>query len=251
MALIQLDITNDNGIQLIKLNAQRTKNALTHQMYEGITNALNSADNDDSVMFSVITGCGEYFSSGTHLGFKSFNENGYNDYVERATAIVKNFVSAFINYSKLVIAVVNGPAIGIGVTILGLCDIVFASHRATFQLPFMKLGLCPEACSSYTFPRIMGPSKAGHLLYLGYKMNAEEAFNCGLVGHLFDDSQIDKIFVKLKLITTFPKNSLSTSKKLLRGWNKELLHEVNEKEMVQVAQCLKSDTFINALLSKL
>lgn len=75
----------------------------------------------------------------------------------------------------------NGPAVGIGVTILPLCDFVFAADNAHFSTPFVKLGQSAEACSTYTFPRLMGKSKAMEMFALNKRMTAQEAFNCGFV----------------------------------------------------------------------
>ena len=75
--------------------------------------------------------------------------------------VTRKFVGSFIDFPKPLIAAINGPAVGISVTVLGLFDIVYATDRATFHTPFMELGQSPEGCSSFTFPRIMGPSLVG------------------------------------------------------------------------------------------
>lgn len=71
----------------------------------------------------------------------------------------RNFVQSFIEFSKPLIAIVNGPAIGISFTVLGLFDLVISSDLANFSAPFTKIALSPEGCSSYTFPKLMGRMK--------------------------------------------------------------------------------------------
>ncbi|CAG7831911.1 unnamed protein product, partial [Allacma fusca] len=81
----------------------------------------------------------------------------------------------------------NGPALGISATTLGLCDIVFASEKAYFKTPFTTLGLSPEGCSSYLFPKIMGYAKANRMLYFSEPMSSQEALSVGLVTEIFPD----------------------------------------------------------------
>ncbi|KAL1129307.1 hypothetical protein AAG570_013836, partial [Ranatra chinensis] len=131
------------------------------QIYRDIPKALSSAAKNDDVSISILTGTGEYFSSGNDLsqlmagGVESDN---FSDLLKHKLQLVQNFINALIEYPKVLVAVVNGPAIGIAVTMLGLCDIVYAADNATFQTPFTSLGITAEGCSTYTFPRILGSS---------------------------------------------------------------------------------------------
>lgn len=95
---------------------------------------------------------------------------------------MERFVDALIDIEKPLIAVVNGHAIGILVTTLGLCDLVIASNDATFQTPFSSTAQSPEGCSSYTFPKLMGTSVASLMLLFNHKLTAQEALAHGLIG---------------------------------------------------------------------
>lgn len=111
----------------------------------------------------------------------------------------------FIDFPKPLIAVVNGPAVGISVTLLGLFDVVYASDRATFHTPFSHLGQSPEGCSSYIFPKMMGPSKAAEMLIFGKKLTAREALAQGLVTAVFPDDTFQKeVWARLKAYAKLP-----------------------------------------------
>lgn len=134
-----------------------------------------------------------------------------------AGKVLENFVNAFLDFGKILIAAVNGPAIGIAVTTLGLCDFVFCSDLATFQTPFSRLGQSPEGCSSYVFPRIMGISKANELLIMGKVFSAQDALHSGLVSEVFPGSTFfSKVKSLAELIASFPKDGLLESKKVFR-----------------------------------
>lgn len=84
---------------------------------------------------------------------------------------IRDFVNSFINFSKPLVGLINGPSIGISFTLLGLFDLVIASDKATFTAPFSKLAQSPEACSSYTFPRLMGTAKVIQKMFLQNRQN--------------------------------------------------------------------------------
>ncbi|XP_031213949.1 enoyl-CoA delta isomerase 3, peroxisomal-like [Mastomys coucha] len=151
-------VTSEDGITKITFNRPTKKNAITFQMYHDIMLALKNASTDNSVI-TVFTGTGDYYSSGNDLT-NLINDAGEIRDVATSAKQLREFVNCFIDFPKPLVAVVNGPAIGIAVTLLGLFDAVYASDRATFHTPFTHLGQISEACSSYTFPKIMGPAKA-------------------------------------------------------------------------------------------
>ena len=119
---------------------------------------------------------------------------------------MENFIDAFIDLEKPLIAVVNGHAVGILVTTLGLCDFVIATNDATFHAPFGSTAQTPEGCSSYTFPRILGTSVANKMLLFNYKLTAQEALTHGLIGKLNSKNIADLLDSPIKL-------SLSLSKR--------------------------------------
>ncbi|XP_010621087.1 enoyl-CoA delta isomerase 2, mitochondrial isoform X2 [Fukomys damarensis] len=224
-------VTSKDGITTITLNRPTKKNAITIQMYHDIILALKAASKDNSAM-TVITGNGDYYSSGNDLtNFTKFASDDLEKLSEDSANILRNFVGTFIDFPKPLVAVVNGPAVGISVTLLGLFDAVYASDRATFHTPFTSLGQTPEGCSSYTFPKIMGPAKAAEMLIFGKKITAREACAQGLVTEVFPDSTFQRdVWTRLKAYAKNPPNAMSRGKQLIRSSEKEKLHAVNAEE---------------------
>ncbi|XP_049862516.1 enoyl-CoA delta isomerase 2-like isoform X1 [Schistocerca gregaria] len=243
-----LDVTQRKGLLIITINRPNKKNAFSRKMYEGVTQILNDAAHNDEVSIVAFTGAGDYYSSGNDLSGYSDYEGASTGFNAKTTDTVKNMVTAFIDFPKILVAVVNGPAIGIAVTKLGLCDIVFASEKATFRTPFTILGLCAEGCSTYTFPRIMGTSKAGSMLYFNYQMDAKEAYTCGLVSHLFKTNDLPNVLQKLEEASTLPVKSLMANKKLMRKWDQDALHRANELESQQLEERIASEDCVNAII---
>ncbi|CAH2284221.1 enoyl- delta isomerase 2, mitochondrial isoform X2 [Pelobates cultripes] len=209
--------------------------------------ALEDAANDDSV-FTVITGAGDYFSSGSDLTSALKSKEQLDAPPVNSENPFRHIVKKIIDFQKPLIAVVNGPAIGIGVTVLALFDTVYATERATFNTPFTKLALHPEACSSYTFPRIMGPSKAIEILMFNKKFTAREACDIGLVAEVFPDNSFHReVRTKLKEYAKLPKNCLTASKLLIRDMEKEKLHEVCDKEFELIQKRANSKESLEAI----
>ncbi|XP_077348255.1 enoyl-CoA delta isomerase 2 [Lithobates pipiens] len=245
-----LEVFSQDNITKIFLNRPEKKNAITLQMYKEIGLALDEAAKDDSVI-TVLTGYGDYYCSGNDLNnFTNIPPEGKEQMASDSAVILEEFVNKFIDFPKPLIAVVNGPAVGISVTILGLFDVVYATDRATFHTPFSQLGQSPEGCSSYTFPRIMGLSKASEVLLFNKLLTAREASQLGLVTEVFPDSTFQReVWERLKGYGSLPKNSLVFSKQLMRATEKEKLHAVNIEECKRLKERWLSDECMNAIIS--
>ncbi|XP_032280862.1 enoyl-CoA delta isomerase 2, mitochondrial isoform X1 [Phoca vitulina] len=245
-----LVITSEDHITKIMLNRPAKKNALNTQMYQEIMLALEAASKDDSTI-TVFTGSGDYYSSGNDLtNFTDIPPGGVEEKAKNGAILLRNFVDCFIDFPKPLVAVVNGPAVGISVTVLGLFDLVYASDRATFHTPFSHLGQTPEGCSSYTFPKIMGLAKAVEMLIFGKKLTAGEAYAQGLVTEVFPDSTFEKeVWTRLKAYSKLPRNAMRISKQIIRNHEKEKLHAINAEESSILQERWLSDECVNAVMN--
>jgi len=246
---MELEIITKNKITTIKMQRPHRKNALTFPMYRGITKGLNDASKDDSTKIVVITGSGDYFSSGNDLNNYMNIGQGGDDVVGGAVQMIREFVAAFINCEKPIVALVNGPAVGIATTILGLCDVVLASSTVTFKTPFTELGLSPEGCSSYTFPKILGYAKAAKVLLFNEPLTVDEAYIAGLVSEVIPAQDFErKCTDYLNRWVELPNNSLVYSKKLIRSEEKDLLLRVNDLECDRLSERATSEECMEAAM---
>lgn len=243
-------VTTEDNITTIRLNRPTKKNAITVEMYNEIVKALELAGKDDSVI-TVLTGNGDFYCSGNDLNnFTNIPEGGIEKMAKDSGELLRGFVKAFIDFPKPLIGVINGPAVGVSVTLLGLFDVVYATERATFHTPFSQLGQSPEGCSSYTFPKMMGAAKASEMLLFNKKLTAAEACERGLVTEVFPDSSFQtEVWTRLKAYAQLPPNSLALSKQLIRMVEKERLHAVNDQEVERLVERWLSDECMNAIMS--
>lgn len=236
-------VTSEGGITKITFNRPAKKNAISFQMYQDIMRALKKASTDNSVI-TVFTGTGDYYSSGNDLN------NLTNDAGEIATSarLLREFVNCFIDFPKPLVAVVNGPAVGIAVTLLALFDAVYASDRATFNTPFIQLAQIPEACSTYTFPKIMGPAKAAEMLLFGKKLTAREAWAQGLVTEVFPESTFEtEVWTRLKTYAKLPPNGMRISKELIRKHERQKLYTANAEECAAIQERMPREEYMEAV----
>jgi len=246
-----LDITREDGVLTMTINRPKKLNAITNEMYACIRDTLNSAAKDDSVRVFVLTGAGNFYSSGNDLAnFTNIPPEGPAKLAADGHILLKSFVQAFINFPKPLVCAVNGPALGIMVTTMALADLVYSADNATFHTPFMTLGQSPEGCSSYTFPRIMGYARANEVLLAGRKLTAQEAFDRGLVTDIIPQGEFSEFIAeKTKYLAGLPPKSVMYSKALNRLREKETLERVNEEECVRLEERWLSEECMNAVMS--
>ncbi|CAF0907199.1 unnamed protein product [Adineta ricciae] len=235
------------------LNRPDKYNAITGDMYDGITQVLNEAAQDPDLVLLSVTGRGKFYSSGTDLSdpAKAFTSTGddIEGAIEQGKIRLKNFIESFINFPKILISFVNGPAVGISVTTLGLFDGVYASSASTFVLPFTRTALSAEGCSSYVFPSLMGALQAKEILLFDRKLTAQEAQQRGLVTQVIQESAFEEEKEKIcQLILSLPKGSLLDGKALIQKWYIDKLKEVNEEELNTLKRRWVTDEFMEAIM---
>ncbi|XP_057374155.1 enoyl-CoA delta isomerase 2-like [Daphnia carinata] len=243
------DVKMDGKLRIITLNKPKTKNAFTLGMYLDFAKLLKEAAEDPNTTLVAVTGAGNIFSSGNDLTtFTSFTGT-VREAAEEGKRCLNIFVSSLIDFPKPIIGVVNGPAVGIACTILGLMDAVYATDRGWFQTPFSALGQSPEACSSHTFPKLMGSLKANEMLFFNKTITATEACKLGLVTSVLPDANFQsEVWPNLKEWSELPQKSLVHSKELSRQFDRELLHKVNAAECDRLLERWQSSDCMEAVL---
>jgi enoyl-CoA hydratase/carnithine racemase len=196
----------------IQMNRPEKKNALTRAMYTALAEAIEGADANPAIRVITITGAGDAFTSGNDLkDFLDAPELGPQNPIMR-------FLSAIANARKPLIAGVNGLAVGVGVTLLLHCDLVYAAQGAFFQLPFVNLGVVPEAASSLLLPRMAGHHRAAEMLFFGKAFDAEAARQSGLVNSVHPGDALDWVLAeRAAALAAKPPQALRLAKELLKG----------------------------------
>lgn len=172
-----------NGVCTIKFNRPERFNAWSVEMIIAWQEALLTAAKDDSVKAAILTGAGKYYCSGVDFG-GALKPMLPRKLIEFARTENQKLFEIYLEFPKPLFAAVNGPAIGAAVTSASLCDLILASDKATFHTPFRALGITPEGCSSFNFPRLLGETGAKVMLEEGRRIDAKEARELGLVSEV-------------------------------------------------------------------
>ncbi len=207
----QIQIDHAGAVQVIRLNRPEKKNALTRAMYEAMLGAIRHANETPEIGATLFLGQPGIFTGGNDIAdFLAVREEWVRD--------VLTFLDAVAGSEKPLLAAVDGPAAGVGTTLMFHCDMVFASPRAVFVTPFVNLGLVPEAGSSILAPRIMGHHRAFELLVMGEPFTAERAREAGFVNAVVPPEDLEaKALAAAQALAAKPREAVLISRRLLRG----------------------------------
>lgn len=226
----------DGRVLVVTMDRPDKKNALTHAMYDAIADALTLANADAQIRCVVITGAGDSFTAGNDL-------SDFAAGMPEGKPPVVRFLENIVNCDKPVMAAVNGPAVGVGLTMLLHSDLVYASETATFRSPFPHLGVVPEAGSSLLLPATVGNAWANDVFIAGRILSAAEALSAGLVSRLFaPDALMTECRKIAATVAAQAPNAMRETKRLVRS-NREIIFERMAKEGAIFNAQLKSPEF--------
>ncbi len=235
-------VTVDGPVMELVFNRPSRRNAIHLDMYTALSDSLMRAAFDPTIRVVLIWGEGGMFTSGNDL--KDFMQNppGSGD------SPVLRFLTSLLDFPKPLVAAVDGPAIGIGTTLLLHCDLVYAAESARLHLPFVNLALVPEAGASYLLPRMMGHVRSAELLLLGEPFTAETARELGIVNEVLPSNDLlARARARCRELASRPPEALRLAKELMRAPYKSTLTEAMQKEGIAFIQRLASDEVAEAI----
>ncbi|PQA87094.1 enoyl-CoA hydratase [Hyphococcus luteus] len=240
-----ISVSRESSVLRLAFNRPEKKNAITAAMYAVLADALAEAEGDEAVRAVVFESKGDVFTSGNDIadfmaGTASLGAEGEKPPVIR-------FLEAIATAEKPLIAAVQGPAVGVGVTMLLHCDLVYASEAATFHTPFVDLALVPEAASSFLLPQIAGHQRAAEMLILGKKIGAARARELGFVNEaVAPDALEETALASARAIAEKAPAAMKLTKQLMKDGNREDILARMKEEGAHFAAQLQSAEFREA-----
>jgi enoyl-CoA hydratase/carnithine racemase len=232
----------DGPILTLTFNRPEKQNALTREMYQALADAINEANGDFGIRAIILSTSSAHFTAGNDL-FDFLNEPP----LEPGSPVM-NFLEAIHSFAKPVLAAVSGNAIGIGTTLLLHCDIVVADSSAKFVMPFVNLGLVPEAGASLLFPRLVGHQAASKVFLTGEGFDAKTAKEFGLIAEI-SETPLEKVREYAEKIVAQPPNAIIQTKALLKSELHEKVAAVMRAEGELFQMALQSDEAREAFMN--
>jgi enoyl-CoA hydratase/carnithine racemase len=217
-------IEREGAVLCVTFDRPEKKNALTGAMYLAATQALHDADRDPSIGAIVFAGSGGMFTAGNDIAdFLEAREEA-----EEFPAFT--FIKTLAACETPLVAAIGGIAIGIGATLMLHCDLVYVAPGTVFRLPFVDLGLVPEAASSLLLSRRIGSARAAEFLLLGEAFGTEEALRLGLANDIVPASELRGFAIeRAGRLAAKPRAALAATRRLMRGEGQEIQARIAEE----------------------
>jgi 2-(1,2-epoxy-1,2-dihydrophenyl)acetyl-CoA isomerase len=218
-----VNLRREGAAATIELNRPEALNAWNAQLGHDLLAAVQAVTEDDGVRAVVITGAGRAFSSGADLkdlsGREERTADGHPDVRRVLTERYHPIITAIRDMPKPVVAAVNGPAVGIGLSLALAADLIVASESAYFLLAFVNIGLVPDGGSSVLVPSRVGFARAAEMAMLGERVAARDALQWGLINRVFaDDAFAVEVAALRDRLAAGPTRSYAGSKRQLNRW---------------------------------
>ena len=222
---MSIKVQMQGAVMTLAFDRPDKKNAITAAMYAALADALEQAGADASVRAVLIHGSQTAFTAGNDL--QDFLSNP----PQGEASPVFRFLHNISVFTKPLLAAVNGPAVGIGTTLLLHCDLVYAGESARFATPFSQLGLCPEAASSLLLPAVAGYHRAAAMLLFGEAIGPLQARDMGFVNEVLpDDKSIAHALERAQALARLPASSMRVTKRLLKQGQQQAIAQQMQAE---------------------
>jgi enoyl-CoA hydratase/carnithine racemase len=232
----QIEVECDGAVTSIAINRPEKKNALTADMYDALSQAVEEAEADAGVRVLLLHGKGDAFTAGNDL--QDFLQKPWKG---QARPPAVRFINAVAHASKPIVAAVHGLVVGVGTTILLHCDLVYAAEETRFMMPFVNLGIVPEAASTVLLPLLIGRQRASELFMLGAPLVAQRAYEIGMVNAVLP---VDKLLATAaeaaQALAAKPAAALRATKTLMRRHYQAEVDRALREEVEVISERLES-----------
>jgi 2-(1,2-epoxy-1,2-dihydrophenyl)acetyl-CoA isomerase len=234
--------TVEDGVATLTLNRPESLNALSDEIRAGMAEALTRLGADNAVGCIVLTGAGRGFCAGGDV--KSMADRNARGFEHRAAGIRQSGQIALqmTQTPKVIIGMINGVAVGAGLSMALACDMRLAASSARFGTGFTKIGLSGDWGGSWTLTKLVGTAKARELFFTGDMIDAAEAQSIGMVNRVVADAELQHATMELaRKIAAMPRLALAYSKRNLNASETVTFPELLDLEAFNQARCSQSE----------
>ncbi len=246
---MSVQVERHGAVTKIVMDRPQAMNAVDEALGEALKAAVQEVAQDDATRAVILTGNGKAFCSGADLkaGF-SLDENGRPDIGGALRTRFHPIIEGLRTMPKPVIAAINGPAVGIGLSFALACDLSIARRSSYLMLAFVNIGLVPDGGSSFLIPERIGFARAAEMAMLGEKVSAEKALEWGLINRVVEDDELEQETAALaERLANGPTRSYAGSKRQLNAWQFARMQDQLELEATIQAEMGTSADFIEGV----